>query len=138
MFYQQPAPYNSSVSSHCKSFIRKLLTKDEKHRLGSRAGASDLKLHPFFKSINFALLRNMKPPIQPIVQQPNGIDAINFRKMRESLSLDLEVDGNNVLSQLEKTNPFEKFDSRKLCYIDTIIIGSYTKLINYFYYHHHH
>ncbi|KAI8890624.1 Pkinase-domain-containing protein [Backusella circina FSU 941] len=114
MFYQQPAPYNSSVSSNCKNFIRKLLTKDEKHRLGSRAGASDLKLHPFFKSINFALLRNMKPPIQPIVQQPNGIDAINFRKMRESLSLDLDQDGNNILGQLEKTNPFEKFDSLTL------------------------
>ncbi|KAG1169922.1 hypothetical protein G6F70_004567 [Rhizopus microsporus] len=113
-FPHQPAPYSGSISSNAKSLIRKLLCKDDNHRLGSRAGAADVKQHSFFKNINFALLRNMTPPIKPAVQKPNGIDAINFRKMQESISLDLEVDGLKMVNTVEKTNPFEKFDSLTL------------------------
>jgi hypothetical protein len=94
--------------------IRALLQKDELIRLGSRAGAADIKQHVFFKNTNFALLRNMTPPIQPAVQKRNGVDAINFRKVQESMSLDLEADGLKVMQKVEKSNPFEKFGSCKL------------------------
>lgn len=116
-FPYQPEPYGKNVSSNCKSLIRKLLHKDENARLGSRAGAADVKQHPFFKNINFALLRNMTPPIIPAMSKPNGIDAINFRKMQESMSLDLEADGLKVMKKVEKSNPFEKFDSRKFLFL---------------------
>ncbi|KAI9499262.1 kinase-like domain-containing protein [Zychaea mexicana] len=108
-FPEQPAPYTrNTLSSSCKSIIRKLLHKNEHRRLGCRAGAADVKSHPFFKSVNFALLRHSVPPIVPHVQKPNGIDAINFRKMPpESLSLDLESD--RVVTNA--TNLFEKFHS---------------------------
>lgn len=76
--------------SLCKSLIRKLLIKDELRRLGSRAGASDVKAHPFFRSTSWALLRHSKPPIVP--NQGRGIDTINFRNVKESQSVDL---GNN-------------------------------------------
>ncbi|KAJ2961359.1 hypothetical protein NQZ79_g3371 [Umbelopsis isabellina] len=65
----------------------RLLCKDEYRRLGSRAGASDIKSHPFFKPINFALLRHMTPPIIP--EASRAIDAVNFRNIKESTSLDL-------------------------------------------------
>ncbi|CAO3641928.1 unnamed protein product [Cunninghamella blakesleeana] len=135
-FGNQPAPYqHHTPSSACKGLIRRLLHKDEARRLGSRAGASDIKAHPFFKSVNFALLRHEQPPIQPMVQMPNGIDAINFRKMPpESISLDLETDdtlthlnhssinkinsnsshnnnNNNNIRDDMMDNPFEKFNS---------------------------
>lgn len=129
-FPHQPAPYSGSISSNAKSLIRKLLCKDDNHRLGSRAGAADVKQHSFFKNINFALLRNMTPPIKLAVQKPNGIDAINFRKMQESISLDLEVDGLKMISTVEKTNPFEKFDSCKckiyLIFDDVLILNIVT------------
>ncbi|KAI8367785.1 kinase-like domain-containing protein [Blakeslea trispora] len=109
-FGEQPAPYKTTISSQGKNLIRKLLHKDEHKRLGSKAGASDIKSHPFFKNINFALLRHCTPPITPLVQKPNGIDALNFRKMTpESMSLDLESD--HVLVLTEDENPFEKFNS---------------------------
>lgn len=57
------------TSSACRNLIRKLLIKDEAKRLGSRAGASDIKNHPFFKNQSWALLRNMRPPIVPAEQQ---------------------------------------------------------------------
>lgn len=113
-FPHQSAPYNGNISSNGKNLIRKLLHKDENARLGSKAGAADVKQHPFFKNINFALLRNMTPPIIPAVVKANGIDAINFRKVQESMSLDLEADGLRVMKQVEKSNPFEKFDSLTL------------------------
>lgn len=56
-------------------------------RLGSRAGASDVKAHPFFRSTSWALLRHMKPPIIP--NQGRGIDTVNFRNVKESHSVDL-------------------------------------------------
>ncbi|ORX45074.1 Pkinase-domain-containing protein [Hesseltinella vesiculosa] len=115
-FSHQPAPYQQHTpTSNCKSLIRRLLHKDEARRLGSRAGASDIKSHPYFKTVNFALLRHEVPPILPLVQMPNGIDAINFRKMPpDSCSLDLERDLVTPGKKEEQTNPFEKFSSMTL------------------------
>ncbi|KAF2089056.1 Pkinase-domain-containing protein [Saccharata proteae CBS 121410] len=77
----------AQVSNLCKSLVRKLLIKDELRRLGSRAGASDVKGHPFFRTTQWALLRHMKPPMVP--HQGRGIDTINFRNVKESHSVDL-------------------------------------------------
>ncbi|KAF7721687.1 hypothetical protein EC973_004308 [Apophysomyces ossiformis] len=110
-FPEQPEPYRAHVTSSCKNLIRKLLQKDEHRRLGSRAGAADIKAHAFFKNVNFALLRHCRPPIVPVVQQPDGIDAINFRRMPpESISLDLEAD-RLMTSTRSEENPFDKFSS---------------------------
>jgi protein-serine/threonine kinase len=83
----------TNISSLCKSLIRKLLIKDELRRLGSRAGASDVKTHPFFRTTSWALLRHSKPPIIP--NQGRGIDTINFRNVKESASVDLGGNGSN-------------------------------------------
>ncbi|KAJ0963204.1 hypothetical protein J5N97_028326 [Dioscorea zingiberensis] len=45
-----------------RDLISKLLVKDPSQRLGSRRGAADVKAHPFFKGLNFALLRSYRPP----------------------------------------------------------------------------
>ncbi|KAL9047840.1 MAG: hypothetical protein Q9206_006428, partial [Seirophora lacunosa] len=74
------------ISNLCKSLIRKLLIKDELRRIGSRAGASDVKTHPFFRSTQWALLRHMKPPMIP--HQGRAIDTVNFRNVKESGSID--------------------------------------------------
>jgi len=74
----------TSSPSLCKSLIRKLLIKDELRRIGSRAGASDVKTHPFFRTTQWALLRHMKPPMIP--HQGRAIDTVNFRNVKESAS----------------------------------------------------
>jgi serine/threonine protein kinase len=48
-----------------RDLIARLLAKDPAHRLGSRRGAADVKAHPFFKGLNFALLRSSRPPVVP-------------------------------------------------------------------------
>jgi protein-serine/threonine kinase len=76
-----------TFNSLCKSLIRKLLIKDENRRLGARAGASDVKGHPFFRTTQWALIRHMKPPMIP--HQGRGIDTVNFRNVKESESVDI-------------------------------------------------
>lgn len=73
--------------------------------MGSRAGASDVKAHAFFRSLNFALLRHMTPPIVPgqSVQHP-------VRPLHDSVSFDLESDI-PVDAQHDSSNPFSKFNS---------------------------
>ncbi|KAG0307699.1 serine/threonine protein kinase, AGC [Dissophora globulifera] len=109
---QFPEPSDAHATQQvtvlCKSLIRKLLIKDDQLRLGSVAGASDVKQHPFFKSTNWALLRHLTPPIVP--QQSFGTDAVNFRQMHESMSLDMEGE-ELVLQQPDTRNLFANFTS---------------------------
>ncbi|KAI8089759.1 kinase-like domain-containing protein [Halteromyces radiatus] len=86
-YYQGP-----EITNGCKSCMRKLLHKNENKRLGARAGASEVKSHAFFKPINFALLRHMRPPILPS-QKAKPIDAVHFKHIKESVSFDLEAAG---------------------------------------------
>lgn len=59
-------PTDISISKDAIKLIKQLLTTNPKERLGSEHGSSDIKDHPFFRDkINWALLRNMTPPIIP-------------------------------------------------------------------------
>lgn len=82
------------VSAPCKDIITRLLDKRETTRLGSKSGASEVKQHKWFSKINWGLLRNTQPPIVPTAS--NGIDAVNFRQIRESDSLHLERQHNHI------------------------------------------
>ncbi|KAK2766906.1 serine/threonine protein kinase, AGC [Arachnomyces sp. PD_36] len=100
------------VSNLCKSLIRKLLIKDELRRLGARAGASDVKTHPFFRNTQWALIRHMKPPMIP--HQGRAVDTINFRNVRESASVDIgggKLKGDSGNSTPGEADPFEEFNS---------------------------
>lgn len=78
------------TSSQCRNLIRKLLIKDEPKRLGSRAGASDIKNHPFFKTQSWALLRNMRPPIVPGEDfKDDRSSKFQQQDIKESISLEL-------------------------------------------------
>ncbi|KAL4968761.1 putative serine/threonine protein kinase (Nrc-2) [Aspergillus stella-maris] len=108
------------ISNMCKSLIRKLLIKDETKRLGARAGASDVKTHPFFRQTQWALIRHMKPPMVP--HQSRGNETVNFRNVKESASVDIgeknpsKMKGVPLNSGLatpngEVSDPFEEFNS---------------------------
>ncbi|KAG9317194.1 Pkinase-domain-containing protein [Chiua virens] len=79
------------ISSACKDIIVRLLDKEERTRLGSRSGASEVKQHKWFAKINWGLLRHTRPPIVPAAS--NGAEAANFRHLKESRSLHLEEQG---------------------------------------------
>ncbi|KAJ3026242.1 UNVERIFIED_CONTAM: hypothetical protein HDU68_005973 [Siphonaria sp. JEL0065] len=101
----KPKIQPQEVSKNCKSIITKLLNKDDTKRLGSKAGASEVKIHPFFKDLNWALLRNMKPPIIPMQYADLGESVKNFRNiggkdLAGGPSFDFERD--EVMKQLRR------------------------------------
>ncbi|TKW03591.1 hypothetical protein SEVIR_7G051600v4 [Setaria viridis] len=55
-------PSSIPVSLAAKQLIHGLLQRDPSSRLGSSAGANDIKQHPFFEEIYWSLIRCMEPP----------------------------------------------------------------------------
>nr|AML78581.1 putative LOV domain-containing protein [Talbotia elegans] len=55
-------PSSISASFPAKQLMFRLLHRDPKNRLGSCEGANEIKKHPFFRGINWALVRCMSPP----------------------------------------------------------------------------
>ncbi|KAK4358788.1 hypothetical protein RND71_021017 [Anisodus tanguticus] len=49
-------------SLQVKQLMYRLLHRDPKNRLGAREGANEIKQHPFFRGVNWALIRCMNPP----------------------------------------------------------------------------
>jgi PAS domain S-box-containing protein len=53
-------PIRPRISNELKDLITNLLHKDVKKRIGYSGGAEEIKLHDFFKGINWALIRNKR------------------------------------------------------------------------------
>jgi serine/threonine protein kinase len=78
------------VSSQARSLIRALLQKDEKKRLGSKTGAQEIKSHPWFQSVPWALLRNCDPPLLPEKEKWEGaLDAFISEEELETEQMSL-------------------------------------------------
>ncbi|KAK4393061.1 Serine/threonine-protein kinase D6PKL2 [Sesamum angolense] len=74
-------PEGSAISFAAKDLIRGLLAKDPQKRLGFKRGATEIKQHPFFESVNWALIRSTTPP-----QIPKPIDlALLNQTLKSSL-----------------------------------------------------
>ncbi|XP_030530827.1 serine/threonine-protein kinase D6PK-like [Rhodamnia argentea] len=58
-------PETPNVSFPARDLIRGLLVKEPQHRLAYRRGATEIKQHPFFESVNWALIRCTSPPDVP-------------------------------------------------------------------------
>lgn len=91
-------PETPSVSSHAKELIKSLLVKEPENRLGSSRGAAEIKQHPFFEGLNWALIRCAAPPEIPRsydVRTPGGA-----RKKKEGKCLDFRSNGGDVEFEL--------------------------------------
>ncbi|CAN6448284.1 unnamed protein product [Victoria cruziana] len=53
------------VSFAARDLIRGLLVKEPQHRLAYKRGATEIKQHPFFEGVNWALIRCASPPEVP-------------------------------------------------------------------------
>lgn len=66
------------LSPEGRSFVKGLLNRNPKHRLGAINDARELKAHPFFQDIDWNLLRakNIPPPFKPHISSET--DTSNF------------------------------------------------------------
>ncbi|KAL6559225.1 hypothetical protein OROHE_006594 [Orobanche hederae] len=58
-------PDSPMLSFQARDLIRGLLVKEPENRLGTETGAAEIKKHPFFKGLNWALIRCEVPPQIP-------------------------------------------------------------------------
>ncbi|KAL9370356.1 hypothetical protein Peur_035496 [Populus x canadensis] len=73
-------PSSIPVSLPARQLINALLNRDPAIRLGSKTGANEIKQHPFFRGINWPLIRCMNPPLldaplQLISKDPKAKDV---------------------------------------------------------------
>ncbi|KAE9598368.1 putative protein kinase AGC-RSK-2 family [Lupinus albus] len=92
-------PGTPIVSFRSRDLIRGLLIKDPENRLGSVKGAAEIKQHPFFEGLNWALIRCAVPPELP-----------KFRDFGSSTPfLATHRENANGLEDMEDCEEFEQF-----------------------------
>lgn len=115
-------PDYNQISNNCKNLIRKLLIKDETKRLGSHSGASEIKSHPFFKNTQWALLRNQKPPMVPVLTKKKKmpVSAKNGKPSTQSsmgtLRSKRKTSSSTVMAA--EGDPFKDFSSISIIHDD--------------------
>lgn len=67
-------PGSIPASLAARQLIHRLLHRDPTNRLGSKRGADEIKQHPFFRGIHWALVRCMGPPQLDVPMQLIGKD----------------------------------------------------------------
>ncbi|CAH8363298.1 unnamed protein product [Eruca vesicaria subsp. sativa] len=75
VFQNLKFPDSPLVSFQAKDLIRRLVMKDPESRLGSVKGAAEIKRHPFFEGLNWALIRCAIPPELPDVYDNGATEA---------------------------------------------------------------
>ncbi|XAR64651.1 Non-specific serine/threonine protein kinase [Bertholletia excelsa] len=78
-------PESPLVSFHARDLIRGLLVKEPENRLGSERGAAEIKQHPFFDGLNWALIRCAIPPQLPEFCEVEFINLAAQEKARKYL-----------------------------------------------------
>ncbi|PWN54052.1 kinase-like protein [Violaceomyces palustris] len=64
-----------AIGDDGKQFVKGLLNRNPRHRLGAQRDALDLKEHPFFKDIDFDALakKQLTPPFKPLVESDESV-----------------------------------------------------------------
>ncbi|PWN27071.1 kinase-like protein [Jaminaea rosea] len=64
-----------AIGDDGKQFVKGLLNRNPKHRLGAGRDAQDLMEHPFFKDIDFEALarKQLTPPFKPLVESDESV-----------------------------------------------------------------
>lgn len=91
-------PDSPIVSFQARDLIRGLLAKEPENRLGTEKGAGEIKQHPFFEGLNWALIRCAVPPELPdfcdfevpdMPAQENNTQYLEFKATGEHLEFEL-------------------------------------------------
>ncbi|KAI0686789.1 serine/threonine protein kinase [Cytidiella melzeri] len=64
------------IGEEGKQFVKGLLNRNPKHRLGAQRDAAELKEHPFFSTIDWKALalKQTTPPFKPLVESDESVD----------------------------------------------------------------
>jgi len=88
-------PDNPQVSTVARDLIRGLLVKEPQKRIAYKRGATEIKQHPFFEGVNWALVRSATPPYIP---EPVDFSRYASKESRAP-SVDKKVPESNVRTE---------------------------------------
>eukprot|EP00897_Mesotaenium_endlicherianum_P003441 jgi/Mesen1/3124/ME000184S02190 len=92
-------PTNPPVSANAKALMKALLERDPAVRLGGTRGASEIKEHPFFESIDWALVRHKGGPSLDVPIKKIGTDPDTSRaSISSEATEDLDWDDQEALT----------------------------------------
>lgn len=97
------------IGEEGKQFVKGLLNRNPKHRLGAQRDAAELKEHPFFKDIDWDALarKQVAPPFKPVVESDESV--ANFDP--EFTTADVRDAGPEGILDLDEEDPSEAWVS---------------------------
>ncbi|CAN1146797.1 Serine/threonine-protein kinase D6PKL2 [Linum perenne] len=93
-------PETPVVSFSARDLIRGLLVKEPQHRLAYKRGATEIKQHPFFEGVNWALIRCASPP-----EIPKQVDFQHIQTPSSSSSSSSTLVKSSATSTAAAANP---------------------------------
>ncbi|XP_004295193.1 PREDICTED: protein kinase G11A-like [Fragaria vesca subsp. vesca] len=90
-------PESPVVSFSARDLIRGLLVKEPQHRLAYKRGATEIKQHPFFEGVNWALIRCATPPDIPKPVEFERLSAPVMSSSDKATAAASHPDQNNYL-----------------------------------------
>ncbi|XP_048129360.1 serine/threonine-protein kinase RHS3-like isoform X2 [Rhodamnia argentea] len=96
-------PETPHVSSVARDLIRGLLIKEPHKRIAYKRGATEIKQHPFFEGVNWALVRSALPP-----HVPDPVDFSQFAvkdPTAEHANKKMMTDNNDATHHEKDNNP---------------------------------
>ncbi|KZV20491.1 hypothetical protein F511_34748 [Dorcoceras hygrometricum] len=98
-------PESPVVSFAARDLIRGLLVKEPQHRLACKRGATEIKQHPFFEGVNWALIRCATPP-----EIPKPVDFDRLRLPGASTTTEKPDDAAAAADKNQKSDKYLEFD----------------------------
>ncbi|MBA0867128.1 hypothetical protein Goshw_027492 [Gossypium schwendimanii] len=92
-------PDSPLVSFHARDLIKRLLVKEPENRLGTEKGAAEIKQHPFFEGLNWALIRCAVPPELPELYEL-GVPTMMSPEAETSKYLEFKATGEHLEFEL--------------------------------------
>lgn len=110
-------PETPRVSGVARDLIRGLLVKEPQKRFAYKRGATEIKQHPFFEGVNWALIRSVTPPIIPehvdfsqyLSKETVAPPVADNKKMADVASDDNNRNNNNTQEPDPSYEDFEYF-----------------------------
>jgi serine/threonine protein kinase len=108
-----------AIRGSCLDLIQRLLVNNPAFRLGNRLGAPEIKMHPWFNTVNWKRLsmRQVIPPIIPNLKNPEAIElevsqtgdlVPEFQEILEASSGAMVMTDPNATSAM-MIDPFQDF-----------------------------
>nr|XP_023925914.1 serine/threonine-protein kinase RHS3 [Quercus suber]POE93872.1 serine/threonine-protein kinase agc1-5 [Quercus suber] len=100
-------PETPQVSNVARDLIRGLLVKEPNKRIAYKRGATEIKQHPFFEGVNWALVRCATPP-----HIPDPVDFSQYAS-KEAIPAEkkmTEIGGGDKNSNSPKDHPYIDFE----------------------------